>query len=176
MLWYYGFILCIKWETLGLWFNVNCFRFLEQKWLNCSYGRMIGNAFNPLPLPSSIPVPMCFCGNTCKVAKFDEEDTYRQRYWMCSNFAFEPPLRQLRINKMVGNWCCVIIILCHMTSCIIFLFCNNCICCRLLHRSVILSSGSTLRSSLKTRNGCKNYCGERQRTRRWWRRDAEMRL
>ena len=36
-----------------------------------------------------------------------------------------------------------------------FLFCNNCIFCRPLHRSVILSSGLTLRSSLKTRNGCR---------------------
>ena len=36
-----------------------------------------------------------------------------------------------------------------------FSFCNNYICCRPLHRSMILSSGSTLRSSLKTRNGCK---------------------
>ena len=36
-----------------------------------------------------------------------------------------------------------------------FLFCNNCIFYRPLHRSVILSSGSTLRSSLKTRNGCR---------------------
>ena len=36
-----------------------------------------------------------------------------------------------------------------------FLFYNNCICCRPLHYSVILSSGSTLRSSLKTRNGCR---------------------
>jgi len=29
---------------------------------------------------------------------------------------------------------------------------------------VILSSESTLRSSLKTRNRCRNYCGGRQRT------------
>ena len=36
-----------------------------------------------------------------------------------------------------------------------FLFCNNCIFCRSLHRSMILSGGSTLRSSLKTRNRCR---------------------
>ena len=65
---------------------------------------------------------------------------------------------------------------CVMTSRMIFLFYNNCIFCRPLHRSVILSSGSTLRSSLKTRNRCRNCCGGRQRTRRWWRRDAERRL
>nr|TKW31903.1 hypothetical protein SEVIR_2G136600v2 [Setaria viridis] len=26
----------------------------------------IGNAFDPLPLPSGVPVPMCFCGDPCK--------------------------------------------------------------------------------------------------------------
>jgi hypothetical protein len=71
--------------------------------LNCSYGQMTRNAFDPLPLPSGVPVPMCWCGDPCKVAKSDEEDTYRQRYWMCANFAFEPTLRQRRINKMVRN-------------------------------------------------------------------------
>ena len=72
-----GSLLWIKWETLGVGFNVNCFRFLEQKWLNCSFGRMTGNAFDPLPLPSGVLVPMCFCGDPYKVAKSDEEDAYR---------------------------------------------------------------------------------------------------
>ena len=54
---------------------------------------MIENVFDPLPLPSGVPVPMCFSSDPCKVAKSDEEDMYRQRYWMCSNFAFEPTLR-----------------------------------------------------------------------------------
>ena len=58
------------------------------------------------------------------VAKSDEENMYRQRYWMCANLAFEPTLRQRHINKMVENWCCVIIILCHMKSCIVYLVCN----------------------------------------------------
>ena len=98
-----GSLLCIKLETLDLGFNVNCFWFLEQNWFNCSYGRMTGNAFDPLPLPSGVLVPMCFCGDPCKIAKSDEEDTYRQRYWMCSNFAFEPTLHQRRINKIVRN-------------------------------------------------------------------------
>ena len=57
---------------------------------------------DPLPLPSGVPVPMCFCGDPCKVAKSDEEDMYRQRYWMCSNFAFEPTLRQRRPIISVG--------------------------------------------------------------------------
>ncbi|TKV90469.1 hypothetical protein SEVIR_9G031200v4 [Setaria viridis] len=60
---------------------------------------MTRNAFGPLPMPSGVPVPMCFCGDPCKIAS-DAEDTYRQRYWMCSNFAFEPTLCQRRINKM----------------------------------------------------------------------------
>ena len=98
-----GSLLWIKWETLGVGFNVNCFRFLERKLLNCSYGRMTENAFDPLPLLSGVSVPMCFYGDLCKVAKSDEENTYRQRYWMCANFAFEPTLRQRRINKMVRN-------------------------------------------------------------------------
>nr|TKW32613.1 hypothetical protein SEVIR_2G178900v2 [Setaria viridis] len=38
---------------------------------------------------SGVLVPMCFCGDPCKVAKSDEEDTSRQRYSMCSNFQFE---------------------------------------------------------------------------------------
>ena len=98
-----GSLLWIKWETLGVGFNVNCFRFLVRKWLNCSYGRMTENAFDPLPLSSGVLVPMCFCSDPCKVAKSDEEDTYMQSYWMCSNFTFEPTLRQCRINKMVRN-------------------------------------------------------------------------
>ena len=98
-----GSLLQIKWETLSVGFNVNCFRLLERNWLDYSYGWMTENAFDPLPLSSGVPVPMCFCGNPCKVAKFDEEDTYRQRYWMCSNFAFEPTFRQRYINKIVMN-------------------------------------------------------------------------
>ena len=64
---------------------------------------MTENAFDPLPLPSGVSVLMCFCDDPCKVAKSDEEDTYRQMYLMCSNFTFEPVLRQRRINKMVMN-------------------------------------------------------------------------
>ena len=85
---------------------------------------MTRNAFNPKPLPSGVSVPMCFCGDPCKVDISKEEKTYRQRYWMCANFAFEPTLRQRRINKMVGKRCCVIIILCHIKSCIVYLVCN----------------------------------------------------
>ena len=63
-----GSLLWIKWETLGVRFNLNCFRFLERKWLNYSYDRMTGNAFDPLSLPSGVLVSMCFCGDPYKVA------------------------------------------------------------------------------------------------------------
>jgi hypothetical protein len=122
--------MCNKWETLGLWFNVHCLWFLERNYFNYSYGRMTENVFDPLPLPSGVPMPMCFCGAPCKVAKPDEDDTYRQRYWMRSNFASQPTLRQCRINKMVRNWCCVIIILFHMKSCMDYLLCNICMYCK----------------------------------------------
>ena len=72
-----GSLVCIKWGILGLGFNVNSFWFLERNWFIYSYGWMIENAFDPLPLSSGIPVPTYFCGDPCKVAKSDEEDTYR---------------------------------------------------------------------------------------------------
>ena len=96
-----GSFLCNKWKTPRFKFNGHCFRFLERNWFICSYSQMTENAFDPLPLPSSVPVPIFFCGDPCKVAKSDEDDTYRLRYWMCVNFAFEPTLRHHRINKIV---------------------------------------------------------------------------
>ncbi|CAN6234886.1 unnamed protein product [Urochloa humidicola] len=59
-----------------------------------------GNAYEVLSLPSGVPVPMCFCGDSCKVAQSEEEETYRQRYWMCVNYAFDPTPRQIRIGLM----------------------------------------------------------------------------
>ncbi|OQU78090.1 leucine-rich repeat-containing protein 59-like [Sorghum bicolor] len=41
---------------------------------------------------------MCFCGDPCKVEISEDEETYRQRYWMCSNFAWEPTPKQRRSN------------------------------------------------------------------------------
>ena len=37
-----------------------------------------GDAYVRLPLPSGVPVSMCFCGDPCKVDVSVEEDTYRQ--------------------------------------------------------------------------------------------------
>ncbi|KAG2606882.1 hypothetical protein PVAP13_4NG221832 [Panicum virgatum] len=60
----------------------------------------VGNAYAYLPLPNGVPVPMCFCGDPCKVGQSDEEDTYNQRYWMCANYAFNPPPRMIRIGLL----------------------------------------------------------------------------
>lgn len=59
------------------------------------------NAFIQLPLPSGVPVPMCYCGDPCKVAKSEEVETFRQTYWMCANFAFEPTVKQRLIGWLV---------------------------------------------------------------------------
>ena len=42
-----------------------------------------GDAYVRLPLPSGVPVPMCFCGDPCKVDVSVEEDTYRQILDVC---------------------------------------------------------------------------------------------
>ena len=71
----------------------------------------VGNAYAALPLPSGVPVPMCFCGDPCKVVESDEEDTYKQRYWMCANYAFDPPPRMIRIGLLVRMYIFVPILL-----------------------------------------------------------------
>ncbi|KAG2640731.1 hypothetical protein PVAP13_2KG115832 [Panicum virgatum] len=48
----------------------------------------VANAYERLPLPSGVPVPMCFCGDPFK------------RYWMCSNYAFEPSPQMICIGLM----------------------------------------------------------------------------
>jgi len=63
-----------------------------------SYGRTTGSPYIHKPLPSGVPVPMCFCGDPCKVEISEDEETYRQRYWMCSNFVWEPTPKQRRSN------------------------------------------------------------------------------
>ncbi|CAN6239698.1 unnamed protein product [Urochloa humidicola] len=62
--------------------------------------RRFGNAYAHLPEPAGVPVLMCFCGDRCKVAQSEEEETYRQRYWMCANYAFDPTPQQIRIGLM----------------------------------------------------------------------------
>ncbi|CAN6337780.1 unnamed protein product [Urochloa humidicola] len=60
----------------------------------------VGNAYAKLPLSSGVPVPMCFCGDPCKVEKSAEDETYKLRYWMCANYAFEPTPHQIRIDLL----------------------------------------------------------------------------
>jgi hypothetical protein len=74
------------------------------------------------PLPSGVPIPMCFCGDLCKVDISEDEATYKQRYWMCFNFAWEPTERQRRSTFIVRNCYCLLINLCHMKSCILIGF------------------------------------------------------
>ena len=81
-----------------------------------------GDAFVRLPLPSGVPVPMCFCGDPCKVDVSVEEDTYRQRYWMCANYAFDPTPRQIRIGLLVS-----IYVLSTLTSILFEIVCEYCV-------------------------------------------------
>ena len=74
---------------------------LLSHFASSSYKLRVGNAYERLPLPSGVPVPMCFCGDPCKVEKSEEEETFRQRYWMCANFAFGPTPQQIRIGLLV---------------------------------------------------------------------------
>jgi hypothetical protein len=101
---------------------VICFVILEQNLLNCSYGRMTESPYVPNLLPSGVPIPMCFCGDPCKVDISEDEATYKQRYWMYSNFAWEPTECQRRSIFIVRNCFCLLINLCHMKFCILIGF------------------------------------------------------
>jgi hypothetical protein len=57
---------------------------------------LTGTVFDPLPLPTGVPVPICFYSDHCKVDKSEDHDTYRQRYWMCANYTFELTIVQRR--------------------------------------------------------------------------------
>lgn len=54
-----------------------------------AYTQQHENSFTPLPLPSGVPVPMCFCCDMCKVPKSDKDEALAT-YRMCVNFVFEP--------------------------------------------------------------------------------------
>jgi hypothetical protein len=57
---------------------------------------------------------MCFYGDPCKVDISEDEATYKQRYWMRSNFAWEPTERQRRSIFIVRNCFYLLINLRHM--------------------------------------------------------------
>jgi hypothetical protein len=103
-------------------FIVIYFVILEQNLLNCSYGRMTESPYVLKPLPSGVLIPMCFCGDPCKVDISEDEATYKQRYWMYSNFVWEPTERQRRSTFIVRNCFCLLINLCHMKFCILIGF------------------------------------------------------
>ncbi|WVZ81890.1 hypothetical protein U9M48_029221 [Paspalum notatum var. saurae] len=56
------------------------------------YGRMA--------IPAGLVPPMCFCGDPCKLEMSDEEETFRQRYRMCANRAFDPPENALMKGRI----------------------------------------------------------------------------
>jgi len=70
-----------------------------------------GDAFVRLLLPSGVPVLMCFCGDPCKVAKYEEEETNNQRYWISENYAFDPTSHQIRIRFLLRMYIFVAILL-----------------------------------------------------------------
>jgi hypothetical protein len=109
-------------KLLVLRFIVICFVILEQNLLNCSYGRMTESPYVPKPLHSGVPILMCFCDDPCKVDISKDEAIYKQRYWMCSNFAWEPTERQHRSTFIVRNYFCLLINLCLMKFCILIGF------------------------------------------------------
>jgi hypothetical protein len=109
-------------KPLVLRFIVICFVILEQNLLNCSYGRMTESPYVLKPLPSGMPIPICFCDDPCKVDISEDEATYKQRYWMCSNFALEPTEHQRRSTFIVRNCFCLLINLYHMKFCILIGF------------------------------------------------------
>ncbi|KAF0928991.1 hypothetical protein E2562_011079, partial [Oryza meyeriana var. granulata] len=51
--------------------------------------------------PICMSLPMCWCGDDCKVAISEQYHTYQQRYWMCANYAYslEKPKPQGKKGK-----------------------------------------------------------------------------
>ena len=135
---------------------------------------MTGSPYDSKPLPSGVPRPMCFCGDPCKVDISKDEETYKQTYWMCSNFVWEPTPQQRHSNFIMRNF--IVQYVFYVIWIMIYFFCNNYLCCRLLHHCLILSSGSTLRSRSQTSGFYKAWRSGIQSVRRYWRRDVDSRL
>ncbi|KAF0933858.1 hypothetical protein E2562_019307, partial [Oryza meyeriana var. granulata] len=53
--------------------------------------------------PISVPPPMCWYGDDCKVTISEKDHTYQQRYWTCTNYAYssEKPKPQGKSKKLV---------------------------------------------------------------------------
>jgi hypothetical protein len=45
-----------------------------------------------IEIPEGVDVPMCFCGDPCKLMCSEcKGDFYGMRFFMCANYAYDPP-------------------------------------------------------------------------------------
>ena len=45
-----------------------------------------------VPVPEGMEVPMCFCGDLCRIRRSDDySDTYGRRIFICDNYEYDPP-------------------------------------------------------------------------------------
>lgn len=51
--------------------------------------------------PPGVTPPMCWCGDPCRVELSYDKETWKQRYWMCANWAFDPPEKAIILGKLV---------------------------------------------------------------------------
>ncbi|WVZ91369.1 hypothetical protein U9M48_037551 [Paspalum notatum var. saurae] len=56
--------------------------------------------YSRMAIPVGLVPPMCFCGDPCKLEMSDEDETFRRRYWMCANWAFDPPEKALMKGRI----------------------------------------------------------------------------
>ena len=92
------------WKIKGFLFSVGHILSVNiRNYFGCSYGLARESPYTLKPLPEGVPVPMCYCGDPCKVDVSEDDETYQQRYWMCSNFAWEPTEKQRRSMLCVSN-------------------------------------------------------------------------
>jgi hypothetical protein len=58
-------------------------------------------------VPQGVHVPMCFCGDLCKLVKSQAlGDFYGMRFLMCDNYAYDPPKRFGNVRPKVLTFPC----------------------------------------------------------------------
>src|SRR6185295_19989403 len=58
------------------------------------------------PVPEGMQVPMCFCGSLCKLMKSKVlGDFFGMRFFMCENYAHDPPKRRGQDKPKVRHEC-----------------------------------------------------------------------
>ena len=62
--------------------------------------------YTRMPIPAGLVPPMFFCGDPCKMEMSDKEQTFRRRYWMCANWAFDPPEKAVMKGGLVSKLLC----------------------------------------------------------------------